>query len=217
MNVLIADDEPHMLNILVAYFEKEGFQTFPAEDGIKALDIYYHQALDLAVLDWMMPFKSGIDVCKEMKANSKLKVLMLTAKGEYEDELKALESGADEYIRKPFDPRILLARVKKLLNLQAQYLFGEIQVDMEGQKISKAGTDLRVTKKEYQLMKFFIVNKGQVLSRKALLDHVWGYDYFGEERTVDTHIRRLREKIGEEWILTHRGMGYSFEHPRRHE
>lgn len=217
MNVLIADDEPHMINILVAYFEKEGFQTFTAENGNKALDIYYHQTLDLAVLDWMMPFKSGIDVCKEMKANSKLKVLMLTAKGEYEDELKALESGADEYIRKPFDPRILLARAKKLLNLQAQYMFGDIQVDIEGQKISKAGTDLRVTKKEFQLMKFFIVNKGQVLSRKALLDHVWGYDYFGEERTVDTHIRRLREKIGEEWILTHRGMGYSFEHPHRHE
>ncbi|TQR44503.1 response regulator transcription factor [Paenibacillus popilliae] len=217
MNVLIADDEPHMLKILAAYFDKEGFRTFTAENGHQALEIYYNQPLDLAVLDWMMPHMSGIEVCREIKSNSKLKVLMLTAKGEHEDELTALDSGADEYIRKPFDPRVLLARAKKLLNMQAQYLFGNIQVDMEGQKICKRGIDLRVTKKEFQLMKFFILNKGQVLTRKALLDHVWGYDYFGEERTVDTHIRRLREKIGEEWIRTHRGMGYSFEHPNSHE
>lgn len=217
MNVLIADDEPHMLKILAAYFDKEGFRTFTAENGHQALEIYYNQPLDLAVLDWMMPHMSGIELCREIKSNSKLKVLMLTAKGEHEDELTALDSGADEYIRKPFDPRILLARAKKLLNMQVQYLFGDIQVDLEGQKISKRGIDLRVTKKEFQLMKFFILNKGQVLTRKALLDHVWGYDYFGEERTVDTHIRRLREKIGEEWIRTHRGMGYSFEHPNSHE
>lgn len=217
MNVLIADDEPHMLKILAAYFDKEGFRTFTAENGHQALEIYYNQPLDLAVLDWMMPQMSGIELCREIKANSKLKVLMLTAKGEHDDELTALDSGADEYIRKPFDPRVLLARAKKLLNMQVQYLFGDIQVDMEGQKISKCGIDLRVTKKEFQLMKFFIQNKGQVLTRKALLDHVWGYDYFGEERTVDTHIRRLREKIGEEWIRTYRGMGYSFEHPNSHE
>lgn len=217
MNVLIADDEPHLLKILAAYFDKEGFRTFTAGDGIKALDIYYNQPLDMAILDWMMPYKSGIDVCKEIKAYSKIKVLMLTAKGEHDDELMALESGADDYVKKPFDPRILLARSKKILGLQAQYMFGDIQVDMEGQKISKGGIVQQITKKEFQLIKFFILNKGHVLSRKVLLDHVWGYDYFGEERTVDTHIRRLREKLGEEWIVTHRGMGYSFEHPNRHE
>ncbi|MED1918497.1 response regulator transcription factor [Bacillus thuringiensis] len=213
MNILIADDEEYMVKIVKAYFEKEGFTTYTAKDGQEALHMVYNEQIDLAILDWMMPQVSGIEVCKEIKANSTVKVLMLTAKGEIDDELHALQAGADDYVRKPFDPRILLVRAKKMLHLDGQYTFGQIKVDLEAQKIYHAGRDLHVTNKEFQLMKYFVQHEGKVLTRKALLDHVWGFDYFGEERTVDTHIRRLREKIGDNWIKTHRGMGYSFENP----
>ncbi|MGG4444963.1 response regulator transcription factor [Brevibacillus sp. HB1.2] len=213
MNILIADDEEYMVKIVKAYFEKEGFTTYTAKNGQEALNMVYNEQIDLAILDWMMPQVSGIEVCKEIKANSTVKVLMLTAKGEIDDELYALQAGADDYVRKPFDPRILLVRAKKMLHLDGQYTFGQIKVDLEAQKIYHAGRDLHVTNKEFQLMKYFVQHEGKVLTRKALLDHVWGFDYFGEERTVDTHIRRLREKIGDNWIKTHRGMGYSFENP----
>ncbi|WP_429843348.1 response regulator transcription factor [Brevibacillus sp. FIR094] len=213
MNILIADDEEYMVKIVKAYFEKEGFTTYTAKDGQEALNMVYNEQIDLAILDWMMPQVSGIEVCKEIKANSTVKVLMLTAKGEIDDELHALQAGADDYVRKPFDPRILLVRAKKMLHLDGQYTFGQIKVDLEAQKIYDTGRDLHVTNKEFQLMKYFVQHEGKVLTRKALLDHVWGFDYFGEERTVDTHIRRLREKIGDNWIKTHRGMGYSFENP----
>ncbi|ATF11275.1 DNA-binding response regulator [Brevibacillus brevis X23] len=213
MNILIADDEEYMVKIVKAYFEKEGFTTYTAKDGQEALNMVYNEQIDLAILDWMMPQVSGIEVCKEIKANSTVKVLMLTAKGEIDDELYALQAGVDDYVRKPFDPRILLVRAKKMLHLDGQYTFGQIKVDLEAQKIYHAGRDLHVTNKEFQLMKYFVQHEGKVLTRKALLDHVWGFDYFGEERTVDTHIRRLREKIGDNWIKTHRGMGYSFENP----
>ncbi|WP_232277662.1 response regulator transcription factor [Paenibacillus sp. 481] len=126
-----------------------------------------------------------------------------------DDELLVLQSGADDYVRKPFDPRVLLVRAKKMLNMETQYRFGPLLVDLDKQKVWRAGNDLHVTHKELQLMKYFVHNKGKVLTRTSLLDHVWGFDYFGDERTVDVHIRRLREKIGEEWIFTHRGMGYT--------
>lgn len=211
MNILIADDEEYMIKIVKAYFDKEGFQTFTANNGQQALDLYYDHKIDLAILDWMMPDVSGIQVCKEMKKHNQTKVLMLTAKSEHEDELLALETGADDYVRKPFDPRILLVRVKKMLQMESIYFFGDLKIDLNGKKIWRSEQDLNVTNKEFQLMKHLVLNKGKVLTRKVLLDQIWGFDYFGEERTVDTHIRRLREKIGEDWIKTHRGMGYSFE------
>ncbi|OPH50663.1 DNA-binding response regulator [Paenibacillus ferrarius] len=211
MNILIADDEPFMLKILKAYFEKETFTTFLAKDGEEALQMFYDHKINLAVLDWMMPKLSGIQVCKEIKRLSKTKVLLLTAKDEDEDELTALQSGADDYISKPFDPRILMLRAKKMLQLDAQVRMGDLTIDMEGQRIFRNGKDLQATNKEFHLIKYFIENRGMIISRKALLDGVWGFDYFGEERTVDTHIRRLREKIGDHRIKTHRGMGYSWE------
>ncbi|MEC0231661.1 response regulator transcription factor [Paenibacillus alba] len=211
MNILIADDEPFMLKILKAYFEKETFTTFLAKDGEEALQMFYDHKINLAVLDWMMPKLSGIQVCKEIKRLSKTKVLLLTAKDEDEDELIALQSGADDYISKPFDPRILMLRAKKMLQLDAHVRMGDLSIDMEGQRIFRNGKDLQATNKEFHLIKYFIENKGMIISRKALLDGIWGFDYFGEERTVDTHIRRLREKIGDHRIKTHRGMGYSWE------
>ncbi|GGA46444.1 response regulator transcription factor [Paenibacillus physcomitrellae] len=211
MNLLLAEDEALMLQILKSYFIKEGFNVYTARDGEEALELFYNHQIDLAVLDWMMPGLSGVEVCREIKNTSRTKVLLLTAKGEADEELYALNAGADEYVRKPFDPRILLARARKLLNMDAQIRIGKLVVDLEGQKIFREGRDLQATSKEFQLMKYLALNKGQIVTRKMLLDQVWGFDYFGDERTVDTHIRRLREKIGERWIKTYRGMGYSLE------
>ncbi|NOV04778.1 response regulator transcription factor [Paenibacillus planticolens] len=215
MNLLLADDETLMLQILKAYFVKEGFNVLLAQDGEEAIDLFYNHKVDLAILDWMMPNRSGIEVCQEMKKTSRTKVLLLTAKGGSDDEFLALQSGADDYLRKPFDPRILLLRAKKLLNLTSKTIIGDLTVDMEAQKIYRAGKDVLATNKEFELMKYLIANKGHIVTRKMLLDQVWGFDYFGEERTVDTHIRRLREKIGEHRIVTYRGMGYCLED--RHE
>ncbi|MCP1311940.1 response regulator transcription factor [Paenibacillus tyrfis] len=212
MNVLLADDEPLMLQILKTYFSKEGFGTLLAQDGEEALELFYNHKVDLAVLDWMMPKRSGVEVCKEIKKNSQTRVLLLTAKGEQEDEFVALKSGADDYVRKPFDPRILLIRARKLLQLTSKVMIGDLTVDLEGHKIYRGGQDVQATNKEFQMMKFLLANQGQIVTRKMLLDHVWGFDYFGEERTVDTHIRRLREKIGEHRIKTYRGLGYCLEH-----
>lgn len=211
MQVLIADDEPQMLHILKSYFMKEGLEVLLAQDGEEALEHFYTHKVDLAILDWMMPKMSGVEVCQEIKRISQTKVLLLTAKGGQDDEFIALKSGADDYVRKPFDPRVLLIRTRKLLQMTTKITIGDLMIDLEGQKIYRRGEDVRATNKEFQLMKYLAQNQGQIMSRKMLLDHVWGFDYFGEERTVDTHIRRLREKIGEDRIRTYRGMGYSLD------
>ncbi|WP_243522493.1 response regulator transcription factor [Bacillus pseudomycoides] len=214
MRVLIADDEQDMLKILKAYFEKEGFQVLLAKDGDEALEIFYKEKIDLAILDWMMPKKNGITVCQEIKKNSSVKVLMLTAKSENEDELAALQSGADEYVKKPFHPGILLTRAKKLLNQDEVIQVQNLKIDVTKSKVYKNDKELEITKTELELIKCFLNHKGTILTRKKLLDIVWGFDYFGDERTVDTHVRRVRKKIGEDVIKTHRGLGYSLEDTR---
>ncbi|MCX2824779.1 DNA-binding response regulator [Bacillus pseudomycoides] len=214
MRVLIADDEQDMLKILKAYFEKEGFQVLLAKDGEEALEIFYEVKIDLAILDWMMPKRNGITVCQEIKKNSSVKVLMLTAKSENEDELAALQSGADEYVKKPFHPGILLARAKKLLNQDEVIQVQNLKIDLIKNKVYKSDKELEITKTELELIKCFLNHKGTILTREKLLDIVWGFDYFGDERTVDTHVRRLRKKIGEDIIKTHRGLGYSLEDER---
>ncbi|EOP53178.1 MULTISPECIES: response regulator transcription factor [Bacillus] len=214
MRVLIVDDEQDMLKILKAYFEKEGFQVLLAKDGEEALEIFYEVKIDLAILDWMMPKRNGITVCQEIKKNSSVKVLMLTAKSENEDELAALQSGADEYVKKPFHPGILLTRAKKLLNQDEVIQVQNLKIDLIKNKVYKSDKELEITKTELELIKCFLNHKGTILTRKKLLDIVWGFDYFGDERTVDTHVRRLRKKIGEDIIKTHRGLGYSLEDER---
>lgn len=211
MNILIADNEKDMLKILKDYFEKAGFQVFLAEDGEQALGIFYSQKIELAILDWMMPKLDGIKVCQEIKDRSDIRVLILTAKTQNEDELRALTSGADEYLRKPFDPRVLIIRAKKLLLEDKAVYVKDLKIDFQAKKIFKRGYDLQVTKKEFRLMECLWKNKGKILSRKKLLDIVWGFDYYGGDRTVDTHIKRLRKKIGEGLIKTYRGLGYSLE------
>ena len=211
MNVLIADDENSMVKILEAYFKKEGFNIFIAKNGEEALEIFSLNKIDLAILDWMMPKINGIDVCKYIKKNSNTKVLILTAKSQNEDEIKALKCGADEFIKKPFDPRILIIRAKKLIPFYEEINIDDLKINIEEMKAYKGKELLKLTKIEYELLLVFIKNKGIILSRDRLIDLVWGMDYEGDYRTVDTHIRRLRAKIGEDTIKTYRGMGYSME------
>lgn len=211
MNILVADDELSMLKIIEAYLKKEGFNVLTATDGEEALEIFYENKIDLAILDWMMPNLDGIEACKQIKENSDTKVMMLTAKGQVDDEIDALNIGADDYVRKPFDPRILIIRAKKLIGYNDIFTIKDLKVDFKQQKAFKENIDLGLTKTEFELLKTFINNKGSILSREKLLDLVWGMDYYGDFRTVDTHIRRLRTKIGEELIVTHRGLGYSLE------
>ncbi|MGL5756719.1 MAG: response regulator transcription factor [Paraclostridium sp.] len=211
MNILVADDELSMLKIIEAYLKKEGFNVLIAMDGEEALEIFYENKIDLAILDWMMPKIDGIQACKQIKENSNTKVMMLTAKGQVDDEIDALNIGADDYVRKPFDPRLLIIRAKKLIGYNDIFTIENLKVDFKQQKAFKENKELGLTKTEFELLKTFINNKGSILSREKLLDLVWGMDYYGDFRTVDTHIRRLRTKIGEELIVTHRGLGYSLE------
>lgn len=211
MAVLIADDEPQMVKILSTYFKKEGINVLTANDGQEALDIFESTKIELAILDWMMPKIDGIEVCKYIKDNSQTKVLILTAKGQTEDEIKALHSGADDYIKKPFDPQILLLRAKKLMNNSEEIKVRDIRIMEHEKKAYKHEELLQLTKIEYDLLLFFSRNKGVILSRDRLVDSVWGMDYDGDLRTVDTHIRRLRTKIGTDIIKTYRGVGYCLE------
>ncbi|VDG98423.1 Alkaline phosphatase synthesis transcriptional regulatory protein phoP [Lysinibacillus sphaericus] len=211
MTILIADDEPQILKILSAYFKNEGFDVLTANDGQEALDIVESTKIELAILDWMMPKIDGIDVCKYIKDNSQTKVLILTARSQNQDELKALYTGADDYIRKPFDPQILLLRAKKLMNSSKEIKVSDIRIMESEKKAYKHEEQLQLTKIEYDLLLFFSRNKGVILSRETLIDRVWGMDYDGDPRTVDTHIRRLRTKIGTDIIKTYRGVGYCLE------
>lgn len=200
-----------MTNILKTYFEKENFNVFVSNNSQTTLELFYENNINICILDWMMPNISGIEICKEIKKISACKVIILTAKSENDDELFALETGADDYIRKPFDPRILVARVKKLLENKTLVKIRNLNIDFEAKKVFKDNIDLNLNKKEFELIGCFYNNKGKILSRNRLLDLVWGLDYMGDYRTVDTHINRLRDKIGNDFIKTYRGMGYSFE------
>lgn len=159
----------------------------------------------------MMPKVNGIDTCKYIKENSNTKVLILTAKSQNEDEIEALNCGADEFVKKPFDPRILIIRAKKLITFNEEINIEDLKVNIEEMKVYRGDELLKLTKIEYELLLVFIRNKGIILSRDKLIDLVWGLDYEGDYRTVDTHIRRLRTKIAEDIIKTYRGIGYSME------
>lgn len=211
MNILIADDEKQMTTIINLYLKKEGFEVFIANDGDEALEIFYENKIDVAILDWMMPFTDGVEVCKEIKKVSNTKVIMLTAKDTVDDELLALECGADDYIKKPFDPRILMARVKKMVSANDILKFAQFKIDLQSKKLFKDDKEIELARREFDLLMCFYNNKGNILTRDKLLDLVWGLDYYGDYRTVDTHIYRLREKIGKSFIKTRRGMGYCFD------
>lgn len=212
MNILIADDEPDMRKILRLYLEREGFRTSLASDGEEALKILLEKRMDLAVLDWMMPGMDGIAVCREIRRlNIPVKVLMLTAKGESRDEVRGLTCGADDYLRKPFDIQVLLLRIRKLCRGERILSCGEIEMNQDTGRVLRGGQEVALTRTEYELLRLFLLNQRVVLSRERILDGIWGQDFEGDARTVDTYIKRLRGKLGSGVISTRIGLGYVME------
>ncbi|MGM9935045.1 response regulator transcription factor [uncultured Clostridium sp.] len=224
--ILIVDDEEHILELLDFNLKNAGYETFIATDGIEAVKIAKEEKPNLILLDLMIPGIDGFDVCKEIKKDKDMKntsIIMLTAKGEELDKILGLELGADDYITKPFSVRELLARVKAVLRRTAVFNEEEsdiyesksLKVDFERHEVIVNDSKVDLTLKEFELLQILIKNKGKILKRETLLDKIWGYEYIGETRTVDVHIRYLRKKIEEDdknpkFIETIRGVGYRF-------
>ncbi|MDK0905221.1 response regulator transcription factor [Clostridium perfringens] len=222
--VLIVDDEEHIRELIKFNLKKEGYDTEVAINGVEALNIIREIKFDLILLDLMLPEIDGLEVCKEIRRNeetSDIPVMMITAKGEEFDKVLGLELGADDYITKPFSIRELMARVKALLrrsNVKKEeniIKFGDVVVNFKTREVTKGTENVELTLKEFELLKLLIKNKGNILTRELLLDKIWGYEYIGETRTVDVHIRHLRKKIesddkNPQYIQTIRGVGYKF-------
>ena len=219
LKVLVVDDESRMRKLVRDFLVKQDYEVVEAEDGEDALNKFYEQKdIALIILDVMMPKINGWDVCREIRENSKVPIIMLTAKGEESDELQGFSIGADEYISKPFSPKILVARVEAILRRTGKseeevMEIGGISIDKLGHQVLVDGKELELSYKEFELLTYFIENKGIALSREKILNHVWNYDYFGDARTIDTHVKKLRSKLGSkgEMIKTIWGMGYKFE------
>ena len=215
--ILIADDEARMRKLVGDFLKKEGYEIIEAEDGKKALEIFFQEGdISLVILDVMMPECDGWAVCRKIKQESNVPVIMLTARDEESDEIFGFELGADEYIKKPFSPKILTSRVNVIMRRNREpdnIKFMDVEIDEIAHTVTIAGDLKEMTPKEYELLIYFIKNKGIMLSRELILNNVWGYNYFGDERTVDTHVKKLREKLGEraETIKTIRGYGYKME------
>lgn len=215
--ILIADDEARMRKLVGDFLKKEGYEIIEAEDGKKALEIFFQEGdISLVILDVMMPECDGWAVCRKIKQDSDVPVIMLTARDEESDEIFGFELGADEYIKKPFSPKILTSRVNVIMRRNREpdnIKFMDVEIDEIAHTVTISGELKEMTPKEYELLIYFIKNKGIMLSREQILNNVWGYNYFGDERTVDTHVKKLREKLGEraETIKTIRGYGYKME------
>lgn len=217
-NILIVEDEKNMQNIIAEYMQRGGHTCFTADDGIDALMILKNNPMDLMILDIMMPNLDGFSVCKVAREMSNFPIIMLTAKGSEEDKLKGYDLGADDYMTKPFSPKVLLAKANALLRrssvLPADAInAGKISVIPASHKVFVNGKEIVLTHKEYELLHFFMANPGQIFSREQLLNRIWGYDFEGTPRTVDTHIKTLRQKLGDEGkhIVTLIRSGYKFE------
>ena len=217
--ILIADDEAQIREILRIYFEKEGFEVIEAEDGAAAILKVQSEKPDILLLDIMMPKMDGWQVCREIRETSKVPIIMLTARSEERDELQGFELGVDEYISKPFSPKILVARVNAILRRTLGNTAGDV-IEAGDIKIDKAAHIVKINDKmidlsykEFELLSYFVENQGIALSREKILNNVWNYDYFGDARTIDTHVKKLRSKLGDrgEYIKTIWGMGYKFE------
>ncbi len=220
LKILVVDDESRMRKLVKDFLEREGFRVLEAGDGMEAMDIFYeNNDIALLILDVMMPKMDGWQVCREVRQSSKVPIIMLTARSEERDELQGFDLGVDEYISKPFSPKILVARVQAILR-RTNALFAEEQLDAGGIVIDKAahmvtidGKQVDLSYKEFELLSYFVENQGLALSREKILNSVWNYDYFGDARTIDTHVKKLRNKMGDkgDYIKTIWGMGYKFE------
>lgn len=218
--ILVVDDESRMRKLVRDFLVKQDFEVLEAGDGEEALDVFYEvKDISLIILDVMMPKMDGWQVCREIRAHSKVPIIMLTAKGDERDELLGFELGVDEYISKPFSPKILVARVEAILRRtghgeQEEILeAGGIVLNKTAHLVTVDGKAMDLSYKEFELMTYFMENQGIALSREKILNHVWNYDYFGDARTIDTHVKKLRSKMGDkgEYIKTIWGLGYKFE------
>ncbi|MBD5469841.1 MAG: response regulator transcription factor [Lachnospiraceae bacterium] len=220
LKILVVDDESRMRKLVRDFLVKQGYQVLEAGDGSEALDLFFdNQDIALMILDVMMPKIDGWQVCREVRAYSKVPIIMLTARADEKDELLGFELGVDEYIAKPFSPKILVARVEAILrrtnkisedeNLEC----GGIVIDKAAHVVTIDGNAIDLSYKEFELLTYFVENRGIALSREKILNSVWNYDYFGDARTIDTHVKKLRSKMGEkgELIKTVWGMGYKLE------
>ncbi|MBR6365428.1 MAG: response regulator transcription factor [Lachnospiraceae bacterium] len=220
LKIMVVDDEARMRKLLRDFLVKDGFQVIEAEDGAKAIDIFFeNKDIDLILLDVMMPNMDGWEVTKWIRQYSKVPIIMLTAKSEERDELRGFELGVDEYVTKPFSPKILMARVNALLRRSGTVASGDV-IEVGGIVLNKSahsvtidGKPIDLSFKEFELLAFFLDNQGIALSREKILNFVWDYDYFGDVRTIDTHVKKLRSKMGEKgnYIKTVWGMGYKFD------
>ena len=220
IKVLMVDDESRMRKLVSDFLTRKGYIVIEAGDGEEALDRFYaDKDISLVILDVMMPKMNGWDVCREIRKNSKVPIIMLTAKSDESSELNGFECGADEYIAKPFSPKILTARVDALIRRSYSIDSSEV-TDVGGIIIDKAahivkidGQEIDLSFKEFELLTYFVDNKGLALSWEKILNNVWNYDYFGDARTIDTHVKKLRKKLGDkgDYIKTIWGMGYKFE------
>ncbi|WP_294704322.1 response regulator transcription factor [uncultured Fusobacterium sp.] len=215
--ILIIDDEWKIRKLIKDYLVREGYTVDEAGDGEEGLERFFSNSYDIVILDIMMPKIDGWSVCRKIREESQVPIIMLTARADEGDQLFGFELEADEYMVKPFNPKLLVAKVKALLRRDGRIVdntpmvFGDLMVDGIKREVKLKDVVLDLTPKEYDLLYFFIENKGIALSREKILNSVWGWDYFGDSRTVDTHIKRLRKKIGDEYIQTVRGFGYKFE------
>ena len=220
LKILVVDDESRMQKLVRDFLVKQNFDVLEAGDGEEAVDIFFKEKdIALIILDVMMPKMDGWQVCREIRKYSKVPIIMLTAKGDERDELQGFDLGVDEYITKPFSPKILVARVEAILrrsNLLTNddvISAGGIELDKAAHQVKIDGQEIELSYKEFELLAYFLENQGIALSREKILNNVWNYDYFGDARTIDTHVKKLRSKLGEkgEMIKTIWGMGYKFE------
>ena len=220
LKILVVDDEARMRKLVRDFLVKSNYDVVEAEDGSQALDIFFEQKdIALVILDIMMPKTDGWQVCREIRQYSKVPVIMLTAKSDEKDELQGFQLGVDEYISKPFSPKILVARVEAILRRTNQLSdmekleAGGIVIDKAAHSVLIDGMAVELSYKEFELLTYFLENKGIALSREKILNSVWNYDYFGDARTIDTHVKKLRSKMGKkgDLIKTIWGMGYKFE------
>ena len=220
VTVLVVDDESRMRKLIKDFLVQKEFSVIEAEDGEKALEIFNEKQneIGLILLDVMMPKLDGWSVLRQIRQTSKVPIIMLTARGEEQDELFGFELGVDEYISKPFSPKILVARVEAILNRVRGNQnkvddYGGITIDSDGRTLKVDGKQIDMSLREYELLKYLVDNEGIALSRDKILNNVWNYDYYGDSRTIDSHIKKIRHKIGKKgkYIETMRGVGYKFE------
>lgn len=220
LKILVVDDESRMRKLVKDFLTKKNFQVLEAGNGEEAMDIFYEEKdIALIILDVMMPKMDGWEVCREIRKNSKVPIIMLTARSDERDELLGFDLGVDEYISKPFSPKILVARVEAILKRTGQnnpedvISAGGIVIDKAAHLATVDGKPMELSFKEFELLTYFLENQGIALSREKILNSVWNYDYFGDARTIDTHVKKLRSKMGDkgEYIKTVWGMGYKFE------